>query len=148
MELQNFGSILSFAAELEAADHLFYEASAANPACAQHAAMLSEFAADTKKNEKTMLRVRRENVTEMILEQITGFTSEPFLTSREGIANISGDEVLAKAQELEEKAVRFYSQAAERIKALPEVSRSLQRMAKCRSSHEERLADLLGRDTS
>ncbi len=148
MELPNFGSILSFAVQLEAEDRVFYEASAANPACAQHAAMLLAFADDEKKNEKTMLRVRRENVTEMILEPITDFDSAPFLTSREGVNGMSGDRILAKAQELEEKAARFYKLAAERIRALPEVSRALARMAKRRSSHEERLAGLLGTGSS
>jgi len=31
MPLKNFGSILNFAAELEAVDHAFYKAAAANP---------------------------------------------------------------------------------------------------------------------
>ena len=144
MELQNFGSILSFAVELEAEDFAFYQASAANPACAQHEPMLSEFAADEKKNEKTMLRVRRENVTEMILEPITDFSSEPFLTTREGVEGMNADQVLAKALDLEEKAERFYRQAAEKMKALPEVSRALERIARRRSAHRERLAGASG----
>ncbi len=56
MPLKNFGSILNFAAELEAADHDFYKAAAANPASAQHRAVLGELAAEKKKNEKLMLR--------------------------------------------------------------------------------------------
>lgn len=144
MELQNFGSILSFAAGLEAGDLAFYEAAAANPACAEHESMLAEFAADEKKNEKTMLRVRRENVTEMILEPITGFSGEPFLANREGVDGMTADQTLAKALELEEKAERFYRQAAERMRALPEVSRALIRIARLRSAHRERLTGLTG----
>ena len=56
MPLKNFGSILNFAAELEAADSDFYKAAAANPASAQHKAVLEELAAEKKKNEKLMLR--------------------------------------------------------------------------------------------
>lgn len=142
MELQNFGGILSFAAELEAEDAAFYRAAATNPNCVQSKGMLEEFAADEKKNEKTMLRVRRENVTEMILEPITDFTKEPFQSSREGVDVMSWDQVVSKALELEEKAERFYSQAAEKIRALPEVSRALSRMAKRRAAHSDRLGSL------
>ncbi len=143
-ELQNFGSILSFAAELEAGDLAFYEAAAANPARAEHQAMLAEFAADENKNEKTMLRVRRETVTEMILEPITDFSGEPFLTSREGVDGMTAEQILVKALELEEKAERFYRKAAERMKALSEVSRALNRIARQRSAHKERLMDRSG----
>ena len=143
MELQNFGGILSFAAELEAQDVAFYKAVADNPACEQYKALLEEFAADEKKNEKNMLRARRENVTEMILEPIQDFTSEPFLTNREGAHEMNAEAVLAKATELEEKAEQFYLQAAEKIKALPEVSRALERNAKRRSAHKQQLTGLL-----
>ena len=142
MDLQNFGGILSFAAELEAQDVAFYKATADNPACEQYKALLEEFAADEKKNEKNMLRARRENVTEMILEPIQDFTGEPFLTNREGAHEMTAEAVLAKASELEEKAEQFYLQAAEKIKALPEVSRALERNAKRWSAHRQRLADL------
>lgn len=142
MDLQNFGGILSFAADLEAQDVAFYKAAAGNPACEQYKALLEEFAADEKKNEKNMLRARRENVTEMILEPIQDFNSEPFLTNREGVHEMTAEAVLAKASELEEKAEQFYLQAAEKIKALPEVSRALERNAKRRTAHRQRLADL------
>ena len=36
MELKNFGSILNFAAELEAGDRGFYERAAKNPTCSSH----------------------------------------------------------------------------------------------------------------
>ena len=142
MDLQNFGGILSFAAELEAQDVAFYRAAADNPACEKYKALLEEFATDEKKNEKNMLRARRENVTEMILEPIQDFTSEPFITNRESAHEMNAEAVLAKATELEEKAEQFYLQAAEKIKALPEVSRALERNAKRRSAHRQRLADL------
>jgi hypothetical protein len=83
MELKNFGSIMGFAAELEAADRAFYETAATNPACVQFKDLLEAFAKDEKKNEKNMLRARREHVTEMVLEPIPDFTSEPFVSDRQ-----------------------------------------------------------------
>ncbi len=78
MPLENFGSILTFAAQLEELDSAFYSAAATNPNCAQHKDLFAELAGNEKKNEKSVLRVRRENVTEMILEPITNFTRDPF----------------------------------------------------------------------
>jgi hypothetical protein len=77
MELKNFGSIMGFAAELEAADKAFYESAATNPVCAEFKDLLEAFAKDEKKNEKNMLRARREHVTEMVLEPIERSTGDP-----------------------------------------------------------------------
>lgn len=139
MSLQNFGGILSFAAELEAADHAFYLACAANPACADFKSVLQELALEAKKSEKLMLRTRRENVTEMILEPIRDFTKEPFLTNRDGIEGMDLDEILAKSIEVEETAERFYREAAQKINALPEVSRALARTANRRATNKDRI---------
>ena len=64
MPLENFGSILNFAEELETQDQMFYEMVAANPACAAHKQMFEQFAADAKKNIKTAQRTRRESSAE------------------------------------------------------------------------------------
>jgi rubrerythrin len=143
MELRNFGGILNFAIEIEAAGQAFYRAAAANPTCTPQRVLLEEFAGDEMKNEQTMLRTRRENVTEMILEPISDFTSAPFVSDCRAVEEMSLQEVLAGAMELEEKAERFYAQAAEKLRALPEVSRALSRIGKKRALHSERLAGLM-----
>ena len=142
MPLLNFGTILSFAAELEAADQEFYSNLAENPACARHQELFEAFARDEKKNEQTLLRSRREYVTEMILEQIPDFTRAPFLTDRTGALTMNREEALAKSIDIEEKAVSFYIQAAEKITALREVSLLFERLAKRRTAHKEQLASL------
>lgn len=142
MELKNFGSILNFAIELEAADQVFYKTAATNPACAEHKALFEELAAQAKKNEQVMLRTRRENVTEMILEPISGFSSESFLTDREGAETMSPAQAVELARGLEDKAEGFYTQAAEKIEALREVSRALARTATRRAANKARLAAL------
>jgi len=142
MDLRNFGSILKFAVELEAADQAFYKAVATNPACAEYKALFEELALKAKKNEQVMLRTRRENVTEMILEPIYGFSSETFLTDREGVETLTSGQALELALELEGKAEGFYTQAAEKIQALREVSRALARTATRRATNRTRLASL------
>ncbi len=139
MELKNFGSILNFAIELESTGQAFYRGSAANPACSAHSALFQEFAEDERKNEQTMLRTRRENVTEMILEPIYDFSRASFLSSVDGVEGMGLKEFLASALDLEEKAERFYTQAAEKIRALPEVARALVRIGNRRAAHRERL---------
>ncbi|MFH1243764.1 MAG: hypothetical protein V1689_15600 [Pseudomonadota bacterium] len=142
MELKNFGSILNFAVELEAADQAFYKALAANPACVEHKALFEELAAEAKRNEQVMLRTRRENVTEMILEPIYGFSSEPILTDRKGAEATGLVKAVAMACELEDKAECFYKEAAEKIEALREASRVLARAAKRRAANKTRLTAL------
>ena len=142
MELSNFGSIMSFAAELEGADKVFYEAAAASPACGAYKELMEAFANDEKKNEKNMLRARREHVTEMVLEPITDFTSEPFVSDREITPQMSLEQIMARALALEEKAQSFYSQAAEKTKGLAEISRVLAKTGKKRAAHMAQLEEI------
>jgi len=142
MPLKNFGSILNFAAELEAADQGFYQAAAANPAGAKYKEILQELAVEKKKNETLMLRTCRESVCEMILEPIVDFTRQPFVSDREGADKMSLDLLLSKAIQLEAKAHQFYTEAAGKIVALPEVARALTRNAKRRAADKQRLEQL------
>ena len=78
MPLHNFGSILNFAEELESQDRQFYSAAVSNPACAGYKELFSQLEAEAARNVTTVQRIRRENVTEMILEPVTDFTRAPF----------------------------------------------------------------------
>jgi rubrerythrin len=139
MPLKNFGAILTFAAEMEAADQEFYRKAAANPAGANYKALLEELAEEKKKNEKLMRLTCRESVCEMILEPIVDFTREPYFSDREGVDVMSADLLFKKALQLETKAEQFYKDAAGKILALPEVSRALARTGKRRTADKERL---------
>jgi len=142
MPLQNFGSILNFAEELERLDRQFYAAASGNPACAGCKAQFAELEAEAARNVTTVQRIRRENVTEMILEPVKDFTRAPFCEACEGAAVQSAAEVLATATRLERRAERYYTEAAEKLKALAEVSRALKTLAKNRKAHAAKLASL------
>jgi hypothetical protein len=142
MTLENFGSILNFAEQLEKEDQEYYALLLQNPACAEHKDLFESFAADAKKNMSVIQRTRRENVTEMILEPIRDFTREPFCIACQGAENLSSAEALQTAKSLEDRALRYYTEAAEKIKALPEVARALKMIGKKRKAHVEKLADL------
>jgi rubrerythrin len=142
MPLQNFGSILNFAEELEHLDRQFYAAAAGNPACAGHMALFAQLGAEAARNVTTVQRIRRENVTEMILEPVKDFTRSPFCEACEGAAVQSASEVVATAKRLESRAERYYTEAAEKLKTLTEVSRALKTLAKNRKAHGAKLASL------
>jgi hypothetical protein len=142
MPLENFGSILNFAEEIESQDQAFYEAAAGNPACAAFRQLFSELAVEAGKNVKAIQRTRRENVTEMILEPIRDFVRAPFCEACEGAAVLGAAEVLEAARRLETRAQRYYTEAAEKISALPEVSRSLKAFGKIRKARQAKLASL------
>ena len=139
MPLTNFGSILNFAEEIEHQDQQYYQAAAANPASADHKRLFEQGADDLTKNMKTIQRTRRENVTEMILEGIQGFSRESYLLSGEAADRLTADELLAAARRRETRAIRYYGEAAEKLKALPEVARALKQLAKKHKAFLDRL---------
>ena len=139
MPLENFGSILNFAEELESQDQEFYQAAAGNPACSAYKQMFEQFAADAKKNVKTVQRTRRENVTEMILEPIKDFVRAPYCEVCEAAPEMTAEEALANAKRLEDRAVRYYTEAAAKIKALAEVARALKLLGKKHTNHLQSL---------
>lgn len=142
MPLENFGSILNFAEELELQDLGFYKILVDNPACADHKPMFEAFAATIDKNVKSVLRTRRENVTEMILEPIKDFIRAPFCEECVGADKMDAAEALDAANRLEERAVRYYTEAAVKIKAQPEVARALKLIGKKHSAHLAKLGEI------
>jgi len=142
MPLENFGSILNFAEELELQDLGFYKTVAESPACADHKGMFTEFAAAIEKNVKAVQRTRRENVTEMILEPIKGFVRAPFCEECGAASLMTADEALKTARRLEDRAVRYYTEAATKIKAQPEVARALKVIGKKHAAHLAKLQEL------
>jgi rubrerythrin len=142
MPLENFGSILNFAEALEKQDHTFFATIAGNPACAEYKEMFEQFASDAGKNIKTVERTRRENVTEMILEPIKNFTRAPYCEECAEAGSMGVKDALATAKRLADRAERYYTEAAEKIKAQPEVSRALKTIGKKHKAHREKLAAL------
>ena len=142
MPLENFGSILNFAEELELQDLGFYKTVADNPACAEYKPMFAELAATVDKNVQAVQRTRRENVTEMILEPVRGFMRAPFCEECGAAGLMTADDALKTARRLEDRAVRYYTEAAAKIKALPEVARALKAIGKKHAAHLAKLQEL------
>ena len=139
MPLINFGSILNFAEEIEKQDLGFYQAAASNPACLALKSLFEQFAKDNTKNIQDAQRTCRENVCEMILEGIEGFFRAPFVEKNDGGDALDAAAVVATAKRLETRAIRYYQESSEKMKALPEVSRALKTMGKKRAAHMKKL---------
>jgi hypothetical protein len=130
MPLINFGSILGFAEEMEKEQKAFFDDAAGNPALAAQHGLCRALAKTAGKRIKEVQRVRRENVTEMILETIQGFTRAPYVL--EGVASQEMDDAAftQKSRALIERALAYYEAAAEKLKGQADVARALKVLAK------------------
>jgi len=121
-ELATFGAILSFAIQVENEAAAFYEGAARAESNAQAQEALTALAKAHRKRQRDCERMRREQVTEMILEPIYGLREEDWHTDLSG-----ADKRVAAG--LEHKLGEFYTQAAAKVN-LPEVARNLAKLAK------------------
>lgn len=144
MPLRNFGSILNFAIELEGLDQDFYTSAGDNPLVSEQKAMLEDFVAEKKKNRKLLVRARQESITEMILEEIENFSRSSFLSERDLEDATNQGDILRKSAELEDKAILFYFEAAEKLKGTPEVSRLFRSIGKKHKRRKEQLIEQIG----
>ena len=142
MPLINFGSIMSFAEEVEKQDEAFYAVASDNPAFVEHKELFEQFSKDARKNIKNVQRVRRENVTEMILEKINDFTRAPYCEEVDPAEAKDISAILESARCLENRALRYYTDAAVKMKALSEVARALKLIGKKHTAHLKKLDTL------
>lgn len=141
MPLTNFGAVLNFAEAIEREDMDFYRRASEHPLAGAYLDLFERFSAEGQKNVALVQRTRRENVTEMILEPIRGFSRDSYTVALTDGQRMDGPALLSTAAVLENRAIRYYSDAAEKIRALPEVSRALKTLSK----HRRRRLDQLQR---
>jgi hypothetical protein len=133
MPLETYGAVLGFAEAMEAEDQAFFAALAANPACGAAAQDYHERERRSRKNVQLIQRVRRENVTEMILEPITGLRRGDYATPPGDPQGRDAQAARRAVQARERRAGTFYRDAAAKLAALPEVARALKRLAHSRT---------------
>lgn len=127
MNLNTFGGVMGFAVDYEGQAADWCVSAAAKAADARLKAWLTQVAEARAKRKKLMERVRRENVTEMILEPIVGLTSEPFEPG--GAPPGTDAELRQSALKREELAEQFYLAASAKV-SIPEVARIFRRIAR------------------
>jgi rubrerythrin len=131
MELGTFGAILGFAMDLEKRVAVFYGRAAPGDL----GRVFDERVRDVKKRLRRLERARRELVSEMILESITGLDGDDYAVTLDAAAD--EEALLAQARDLEAASTRFYRDAATKM-PIREVARLFERMADehARCGHE------------
>jgi rubrerythrin len=135
MELGTFGAILGFALEMEQRAVDFY----ANRAQEELKGLFEDLASGSKKREIRIERTRREGITEIILEPISGLDSKDFLITLSADDDVV--ELLKQAIALEECTGRFYEAAAGKL-PVREVVRTFKRMARDSWKRKAKLEEL------
>ena len=142
MPLASFGSILTFAEEMEIQDMTFYSQAINNPECSALKSMFEQFIKESKKNIVIIQRTRRENVTEMILEPIQDFSRASFCIDVIDGSAIDSAEAVESTIIMEYRSVDYYTNAAVKIKVLPEVSNVLKKLKKKHSARLKKMDDI------
>lgn len=140
MDLGTFGAIMKFALEVESEVTGFYESAREMIKDEDLSTLFASLASRGQKRIKTVERIRRENVTEMILEPITGLDSGSYkpVTS---IPDSPDDKALQGiALEIEKSLHSFYVEAGAKIDFLSEVAYSFEILAEANEESIERLS--------
>ena len=127
MELNTFGAVMGFAVDYEHRAGEWYGRAAAAAQGAELKTKLGELGEARAKRKKLIERVRRENVTEMILEPISGLDGAAFEV--DGPVPTGDAELLRLAMSREEKAEQFYLAASAKL-SIPEVARIFKKIAR------------------
>ncbi len=112
MELGTFGAIIKFALDIETKVGNFYESASDIVKDAELVSIFADLVVRGQKRKKTLERVRRENVTEMILEPILEFDSESYSIDIEISESANNDNLRTLATNIETTLQKFYTTAA------------------------------------
>ncbi|MFO8166102.1 MAG: hypothetical protein R6T98_16395 [Desulfatiglandales bacterium] len=130
MPLKGFGVILTFAETIETENKDFYLKGTSQLPEGEVKSFLYELINEKEKQIKQVQRVRRENVAEMILEPVEGFTRDRFLVNLSDVNTADPGAVVETARKIEERNLNYYREAAKKMKSHPEVASALQQLEK------------------
>jgi rubrerythrin len=141
MTLSTFGAIMGFAAELvkQAEDH--YRALALRTKDNTLKEVLEALSSEEVRNHALMMRARRENVTEMILEPVSGLHREDYEMDPKVPDHREDAEIIRSALILEERGKKFFQDASAKV-PLPEVARIFRKVAQKKEENLQRLQGL------
>ncbi len=129
MELGTFGAIIKFALDIETKVGNFYESASDIVKDAELVSIFADLVVRGQKRKKTLERVRRENVTEMILEPILEFDSESYSIDIEISESANNDNLRTLATNIETTLQKFYTTAAEKTDFLIEAAYAFELLA-------------------
>ena len=142
MPLTTFGAIMGFAAEMAGKTGEIYYILAQKAKNSGLKEVLQGFSAEEGKNHALMGKARRENVTEMILEPISGLHRKDYEIDLKLSDQMEDADLLKRALILEERGKKFFRDASSKI-PLPEVARIFRKIAQKKEENLARLKSLL-----
>lgn len=132
-ELTSFGALIRHALALEEQAVAFYEQPAPEVSSEINSA-LGELAKAHRERRELLEKVRRELLSEMVLEPVDGLDGKAYIHT----ADPSRDRI-ALAKELEGVAERFYDDSARVARmVLAEAARVFERLARANRKNQER----------
>lgn len=141
MALTTFGAIMGFAADIVVQTEETYGTLVQKAKDSALKEALQVLLGEEKKNRSLMEKTRRENVTEMILEPITGLHQEDYGASLT-IPDQAGDaDLLKAAMVLEEREKKFFRDASSKV-SLPEVARIFRKIVQKKEDNISKLQSL------
>ncbi len=141
MSLTTFGAMMGFAAEMAGKGENLYRALAERAKAPGLRDALQALAFEEGKNHTLMVKARRENVTEMILEPVAGLKQEDYEIDVK-VSEVAEDVSLLKAALIiEERAMRFFQDASSKV-PLPEVAKIFRKAALKKEENLRRLQGL------
>jgi rubrerythrin len=141
MALTTFGAIMGFAAEIAGKGEEVYRVlaqKAKDPTLRNVLQVLSE---EEGKSRNLMIRARRENVTEMILEPVADLPQEDYEIDPKISESMDDVSLLKVALMLEERGKRFFRDASSKV-PLPEVAKIFRKAAQKKEENLTKLQNL------
>jgi hypothetical protein len=138
MTFTTFGAIMGFAAEIVAQTEEIYGTLSEEAEEPELKEILKTLLKEEKRNHPLMEKMRRENVTEMILEPIPELPWEDYKIHYSVQDRMEDADILKLALILEERERKFFRDASSKV-PLPEVASRLRKMVQ---KKEENLARL------
>ena len=141
MALTTFGAIMGFAAEMAGKTEEIFKTFVSKAKNQGLREVLQSLAEEEAKNNALMVKTRRENVTEMILEPVAGLQQEDYEIDL-NVPELTEDADLLKAAlMIEERQRRFFRDVSLKV-PLPEVARIFRKAAQKKEENLTRLQGL------
>jgi rubrerythrin len=141
MTLTTFGAIMGFAAGMVKEAEETYKALAEKAKDGRLKEVLEALSVEEGKSHALMVKTRRENVTEMILEPVSGLDQGDYELDLRGLDTGEDTGILRAALALEERGKKFFNEASAKV-PLPEVARIFRKMVQKKEANLERLRSL------
>jgi hypothetical protein len=141
MALTTFGAIMGLAAEITEQTGEIYKTLAQKAKGPILREVLQVLSVEEGKSHALMERTRRENVTEMILEPITGLRQEDYGIDLKVVDPMEDPDLLRTALILEEREKKFFNDVSIKV-PLPEVARIFRKMVQKKQENVTKLQSL------